>query len=129
MVFDDDICISRMGNIDEVDQMCGLGVMFDKITEIGNFANGLIIKYREGQKPVEEIKKLFKNEHKRSMNFRNDFMFTKSGDIVVYLESLMRSVIDIVSENPMDTERTLVKEELNESMEYRPKPFELSDEN
>ena len=41
--------------------MSGLGVLYSKIIEVGNFANGLIIKYKENQKPTEEIKKLFKN--------------------------------------------------------------------
>lgn len=128
-MFDDDVCISKIGNIDDQDQMCGLGVLFDKITEIGNFANGLVIKYKENQRPSEEIKQLFKKEHKRSMSFRNDFMFTKSGEVIAYLENLMKNVINIVSHNPIDTERSLNREDLNESMEYRPRPFQLSEEN
>lgn len=62
--------------------MCGLGVFYSKVIEAGNFANGLIIKYRPNNKPTEDIKKLLKNEHKRSIYFRNDFLFTKTAEIV-----------------------------------------------
>lgn len=52
-------------------------------------------------------------------------MFTKTAEVIAYLEGLMKGVINVVARNRVETERSLTKEELNESMEYRPRPFEL----
>ena len=128
VMFDDDNFISKVGVIDVEGQMCGMGALFESTIEVGNFENGLVIKYKEGQKPAEEIKNLFKNEHRKSIYFKNDFVFTTTAQVLLQLEKTIKDVILGVSEQPMDTDRSITQEELNESLEYRPRSQKLHSE-
>ena len=108
-VIDDFNQIERMGEMMERSgNINRLGVCWGSdLVSAGNFENEIVIKYQENMKPTRDIKKLFRIEHKRSVNFKNDYFLTKQGEVTESIERIIKMTVDAVMENPIETKRHL----------------------
>lgn len=73
-------------------------------------------------KPVKDIKRLLRTEHKRSVNFKNDYLLTRQAEVIESLERIIKLGINSVIESPLETKRYLSKQDLEDSLEFRLRP-------
>ena len=103
--------------------MAGLGAVYGVTNEQGNFESENIVRYSSGNLPKQKLIKLFQNEHKRSIYFRNDYISLNIDKIIEHPELILRQAVDSIVEMSSQQSRSgeLSFRDLNDSLDYRPK--------